>query len=98
MQLAEGIIILLITVLLYLSLYVILFDSNEAIPGGNIFSLFVVFITAILAGKLVELIKLPGLLGMLIAGILLRSVPGIKIIGDNIDPIWSSTLRLLFLK
>lgn len=31
--------------------------------------------------------------GMLIVGVLLRNVPGIKIVGESIDPKWSGHLR-----
>jgi hypothetical protein len=30
---------------------------------------------------------------MLLAGIALRSIPGVKIIGDSLNPSWSASLR-----
>ena len=41
-------------------------SKKDALPGGNIFALFVLVIGAMLGGFLVSLIKLPPLLGMLI--------------------------------
>jgi len=66
--------------------------GETALPGGNIFSLLVLFVLAQLAGDLVALVKLPPLLGMLCVGIALASIPGISI-GDAIDQNWSSCIR-----
>jgi NhaP-type Na+/H+ or K+/H+ antiporter len=44
-----------------------------------------------IGGFLVNLIRLPPLLGMMVAGIILRNVPGNLL--DPISPAWSSTLR-----
>ena len=42
-------------------------------------------------------LKLPYIIiivsGMLIVGVMLRNIPGIKIVGDSIDPKWSGALR-----
>jgi len=35
----------------------------------------------------------PRVSGMLIIGLLLRNIPGIKFVGENIDSKWGSTLR-----
>lgn len=67
--------------------------GDTALPGGNIFSLIVLFLVALIAGAAVTPLKLPPLLGMLVAGILLKSVPGLDFIGKNIDPDWSAILR-----
>ena len=69
--------------------------GKEALPGGNMFSLFILLVVASLAGFLVSkipFVTFPPLLGMLIAGFLLRNVPGISVAKD-IDKQWSSTLR-----
>lgn len=67
--------------------------GETALPGGNIFSLLVLFLVALLAGAAVTPLKLPPLLGMLVAGILLKSVPGLDYIGKNIDSDTSAILR-----
>ncbi|OWA52319.1 Mitochondrial sodium/hydrogen exchanger 9B2 [Hypsibius exemplaris] len=65
---------------------------EDALPGGNVFALFVLVIAAMLGGFLVSLIKLPPLLGMLIMGCLLRNIPVVNYAKD-ISPTWSSILR-----
>ncbi|XP_070000471.1 sodium/hydrogen exchanger 9B2-like isoform X3 [Penaeus vannamei] len=65
----------------------------SALPGGNIFSLMCLFCIAVLGGQLATLAKLPSLMGMLVVGIILSSVPGINYVGNNIDKEWSSALR-----
>ncbi|UYV75314.1 SLC9B2 [Cordylochernes scorpioides] len=64
----------------------------EALPGGNLFSLFVLLISCYLAGRLMTLISLPPLLGMLLMGCFLRNVPYVNF-AQNIDPKWASALR-----
>ncbi|XP_061197151.1 sodium/hydrogen exchanger 9B2-like [Saccostrea echinata] len=71
--------------------------GSEALPGGNFFSLIVLFVLCVICGRLISFANLPPLLGMLIAGVFLRNVPGIKIIGESIDPKWSGQLRKLAL-
>ena len=69
--------------------------GKEALPGGNTYSLFILLVTASFAGFLVSKIPyvtFPPLLGMLIAGFLLRNVPGISVAKD-INKQWSATLR-----
>ena len=65
------------------------------VTNGHFFSLFVLVTVSALGGFLVNLIKLPPLLGMMTAGFLLQNVPG-NLIG-HINPIWSSILRNLAL-
>ncbi|XP_036407743.1 sodium/hydrogen exchanger 9B2-like [Megalops cyprinoides] len=72
--------------------------GKECLPGGNLFGIVVLFICAICGGKLVGLIQFPTLppfpplLGMLLAGLLLRNIPVIN--GTvNIDVRWSAGLR-----
>ncbi|XP_076036682.1 sodium/hydrogen exchanger 9B2-like isoform X2 [Oratosquilla oratoria] len=62
-------------------------------PHGNIFALMVLFVLALVGGHIVSVVHLPPLLGMLLVGILLRSVPGVSVIGSSIDSDWSATLR-----
>ena len=73
--------------------------GQDALPGGNIFGILTVLVFSILGGKAVEYIpkmSLPPLLGMLIAGFLLRNVPHIDF-ASHIDKKWSSTLRSIAL-
>ncbi|XP_051041410.1 sodium/hydrogen exchanger 9B1 isoform X3 [Phodopus roborovskii] len=72
--------------------------GNEVLPGGNLFGLIIIFYSAFLGGKILELIRipvvppLPPLLGMLLAGFTIRNVP---IIYEfvRIPTTWSSALR-----
>ncbi|XP_051021671.1 sodium/hydrogen exchanger 9B2 [Acomys russatus] len=74
----------------------------ECLPGGNLFGIIILFYCAVAGGKLFGLIKfptlppLPPLLGMLLAGFLLRNVP---VISENvrIQHKWSSSLRSIAL-
>ncbi|XP_047741012.1 sodium/hydrogen exchanger 9B2-like [Hyalella azteca] len=77
------------------ALYAITGDA--AAPGGHIFSLLVVFVCSVMGGKVTEACGLPALLGMLLAGIALRSIPGVKIIGDSLNPSWSASIRKMAL-
>ncbi|XP_066952008.1 sodium/hydrogen exchanger 9B2-like isoform X3 [Macrobrachium rosenbergii] len=67
--------------------------GDKALPGGNFFSLIVLYIMAILGGEAVQLLGLPSLLGSLLVGIFFRSIPGLNVIGSNIDFQWSAALR-----
>ncbi|XP_028836079.1 sodium/hydrogen exchanger 9B2 isoform X1 [Denticeps clupeoides] len=70
----------------------------ECVPGGTVFGLVVLFLTAVCGGKLVALIQLPrlpalpALLGMLLAGLLLRNVPYVSD-AVYIQQKWSSSMR-----
>uniref|UniRef100_A0A8D0CDQ2 Cation/H+ exchanger transmembrane domain-containing protein n=1 Tax=Scleropages formosus TaxID=113540 RepID=A0A8D0CDQ2_SCLFO len=72
--------------------------EKECLPGGSLFGLVVLFLSAMVGGKLVALIRLPTLppfpplLGMLLAGVLLRNVP---VVTDAVfvEPRWSAALR-----
>uniref|UniRef100_A0A3Q1EV12 Sodium/hydrogen exchanger 9B2-like n=1 Tax=Acanthochromis polyacanthus TaxID=80966 RepID=A0A3Q1EV12_9TELE len=72
--------------------------GQECLPGGNLFGLVILFICSVLGGKLVGLIQLPTLppfpplLGMLLAGLVLRNVPYITD-AVFIDTHWSAALR-----
>ncbi|XP_034020167.1 sodium/hydrogen exchanger 9B2-like [Thalassophryne amazonica] len=70
----------------------------QCLPGGNLFGLVVLFTCAVLGGRLMGMIQLPTLppfpplLGMLLAGLLLRNVPYVTD-AVFIHPDWSSALR-----
>ncbi|RVE60949.1 hypothetical protein OJAV_G00186000 [Oryzias javanicus] len=72
--------------------------GEECLPGGNLFGIVVLFISSVLGGKLVGMIQLPTLppfpplLGMLLAGLLLRNVPYVTT-AVYIDTRWSAALR-----
>lgn len=69
--------------------------GQDALPGGNIYGLSILLAFASLAGFLVRVIpwlKLPSLLGMLIAGFVLKNVDGIDV-AEGIDNVWSLTIR-----
>lgn len=66
--------------------------SKDMLPYGNMFGLFILVVIALLAGYLVNLVKLAPLLGMLIAGAVLRNVAPINFT-KFVDPSWSSALR-----
>ena len=62
------------------------------IPNGHFFALIVLVVVSGVGGMLARVVRLPPLLGMMVAGFLLRNVPVIGIAGD-ISSVWSSTLR-----
>ena len=69
--------------------------GDDALPGGNVFSLIILLIVASLGGFVVSkipFVTLPPLLGMLITGFLFRNLPGISLT-KNIEKQWSTTLR-----
>ncbi len=61
-------------------------------PEGHFFALMILVVAASIGGMIARFFRLPPLLGMMIAGFLLRNLPVIGIAGD-ISPVWSSTLR-----
>uniref|UniRef100_A0A3P8XA90 Cation/H+ exchanger transmembrane domain-containing protein n=1 Tax=Esox lucius TaxID=8010 RepID=A0A3P8XA90_ESOLU len=72
--------------------------GKECYPGGNLFGIIILFLSAVCGGKLVGLIKFPTippfppLLGMLTAGLLLRNVPYVTDV-VHIEQAWSASLR-----
>ncbi|CAI5669728.1 unnamed protein product [Oreochromis niloticus] len=97
----RGLINLLITkVCLFALLFGVVWSitGKECLPGGNLFGIIILFICSMLGGKLVGMIQLPTLppfpplLGMLLAGLLLRNVPYITD-AIFIDTRWSAALR-----
>ncbi|XP_029986021.1 sodium/hydrogen exchanger 9B2-like isoform X2 [Sphaeramia orbicularis] len=97
----QGLLNLLITkVCLFMLLFGVVWSisGTQCLPGGNLFGIVVLFICSVLGGKLVGMIQLPTLppfpplLGMLLAGLLLRNVPYITD-AVFVDTHWSSALR-----
>ena len=66
-------------------------DSDGTPGSGRAFALAVLFAGAAVLGRLVPYAGLPPLLGMLLAGLLLRNVPGDLIAGFSDD--WASLLK-----
>ncbi|XP_055152848.1 sodium/hydrogen exchanger 9B2 isoform X3 [Symphalangus syndactylus] len=91
-----------VTVIVLLWAVVWSITGSECLPGGNLFGIVILFYCAIIGGKLLRLIKLPtlpplpSLLGMLLAGFLIRNIP---VINDNVQikHKWSSSLRSIAL-
>ena len=67
------------------------FGSVAQPPSGSVFLLISLVVLAILAGKCFQMIRLPPLLGMLLAGIVIKNIPGLVFQTDW--KLWSSTLR-----
>ncbi|GFT74194.1 hypothetical protein TNCV_4081191 [Trichonephila clavipes] len=64
----------------------------DALPGSELFALFILSVIAHIAGRVVCHIKLPPLIGMLITGFLFRNLPFIPFY-KNISIRWATTLR-----
>ncbi|XP_052812372.1 sodium/hydrogen exchanger 9B2-like isoform X2 [Mya arenaria] len=90
-RLATYIQFVTVCVCLWVVLYCL--TPSEALPGGNLYSLLALFVCCAVGGYLISFLHLPPLLGMLLVGVLLRNVPGVKFVGESIDPKWGSTLR-----
>ncbi|GAV01215.1 hypothetical protein RvY_11958-2 [Ramazzottius varieornatus] len=93
-KLAYNLTKVLVVTLLFLTFVAMLGD--EARPGGNFWGLLLVTICACVGEQIAKTIRLPGLLGMLVAGFLLQNVPGIRV-AAAIRPAWSSALRSIAL-
>ena len=89
-------IILILWAVLYSVLGDLALPTGETIPisveGGAVFTVILLLITAIIGGKLVQVVHLPPLLGMLLVGMLLANVPVVKTVG-RLDSNWSSVIR-----
>lgn len=91
-----------VTMLVLLWAVVWSITGSECLPGGNLFGIIILFYCAVIGGKLFGLIKLPTLpplpplLGMLLAGFLIKNIP---VINDNVQikHKWSSSLRSIAL-
>ncbi|KAM9699766.1 sodium/hydrogen exchanger 9B1 isoform 2-T2 [Dama dama] len=74
------------------------FSGPEVLPNGGLFGLLIIFYCALIGGKLLEIIKIPSvpkippLLGMLLAGFVVRNVPFLSDV-TYISNELSSTLR-----
>nr|CAI9698093.1 unnamed protein product [Rangifer tarandus platyrhynchus] len=74
------------------------FSGPEVLPNGGLFGLLIIFYCALIGGKLLEIIKVPSvpkippLLGMLLAGFVVRNVPFLSDV-TYISNELSSTLR-----
>ncbi|XP_042557591.1 sodium/hydrogen exchanger 9B2 isoform X2 [Dipodomys spectabilis] len=97
-----GRVITTVTMVVLLWAVVWSITGSECLPGGNLFGILILFYCAVIGGKLFSLIKLPTLpplpplLGMLLAGFLIRNIP---VISDNVQikHDWSSSLRSIAL-
>ncbi|GFR63527.1 mitochondrial sodium/hydrogen exchanger 9B2-like [Elysia marginata] len=70
--------------------------GNAALPGGNLFSLAILFVACWCGGYVVGLMHLPPLLGMLLVGAVLGNVEGVDFARD-IYQSWSSGCRQIAL-
>ncbi|XP_076458394.1 sodium/hydrogen exchanger 9B2-like [Babylonia areolata] len=70
--------------------------DEDALPGGNLFALLMLFFFCWCGGYLMNLCRLPPLLGMLIVGGILGNVPGVDIAKD-IHQDWGSGCRQIAL-
>ncbi|XP_037084502.1 sodium/hydrogen exchanger 9B2-like [Pollicipes pollicipes] len=86
---------LLVAVLVTLALWALAVSlaDKEALPGGQIFGVLCVVVLSLAAGWLVERLRLPPLLGMLIMGIVLANVPGLSGVATAVKESTSSLLR-----
>ncbi|RXN08477.1 mitochondrial sodium hydrogen exchanger 9B2-like protein [Labeo rohita] len=72
--------------------------GSACLPGQNLFGLVILLLSAVCGGKLISVFRLPrtppipALLGMLLAGVVLRNVPYITD-AVYIDQNWSAALR-----
>ncbi|XP_062598596.1 sodium/hydrogen exchanger 9B2-like [Saccostrea cucullata] len=71
--------------------------DQSALPGGHLFSLIILFVSAVSGGYIFSLIRLPPLLGMILAGFGLSNLPVVCLVGQNVTPIWSGALRRIAL-
>ncbi|XP_039206624.1 sodium/hydrogen exchanger 9B2-like [Crotalus tigris] len=76
--------------------------THESLPGGSLFGFLFLYLFAVIGGKIMGLIKFPGLpplpplLGMLLVGFLLRNIPLLTdIVLINVK--WGATLRSIAL-
>lgn len=77
--LSAAVILLLLWGLLYTLV------KQEAAPGGGLFQLIVLVLLGYIGGQIVKLAKLPPLLGMLITGIILKTIGFFKVSGVYVN-------------
>uniref|UniRef100_A0A2C9K2F1 Cation/H+ exchanger transmembrane domain-containing protein n=1 Tax=Biomphalaria glabrata TaxID=6526 RepID=A0A2C9K2F1_BIOGL len=93
-RMGAVIFIVLVTGSIWATLFSV--TGEEALPGGNLFALLVLFVACWSGGYVARLIRLPPLLGMLIVGGVLGNVPYINLARD-IHSSWVFTLRQIAL-
>jgi len=69
---------------------------DVTVQGGSLFALLVLLLVSWVAGWLVQLVRLPQLLGMLLTGIVLANTPGLEA-AAALDPAWSAAVRSMAL-
>ncbi|KAG2484030.1 hypothetical protein HYH03_017120 [Edaphochlamys debaryana] len=83
----------LLVAIIYCALYLAIGDS--LLPGGNAWSVLLIFGSSHLGGAIAGVIGLPPLLGMLLAGLFLRNAtPGLV---SGLPRSWSATFRAMAL-
>mmetsp|Transcript_1387 Transcript_1387/g.3751 ORF Transcript_1387/g.3751 Transcript_1387/m.3751 type:complete len:522 (-) Transcript_1387:104-1669(-) len=90
----NGLTELVLLAMAFASLFFI--TGDDGAPEGHLFALLCTYAAAVIGGRLVAALqlKLPPLLGMLIAGFALRNLPYIgERVGEEILPDWSSAIR-----
>ncbi|XP_072480355.1 sodium/hydrogen exchanger 9B1 isoform X2 [Notamacropus eugenii] len=87
-----------VVLLAFLWIVIWSYVGKEVYPGGSLFGMLVIFNFALLGGRLIQFIKIPSvpplppLLGMLLAGFVVRNTPIIRDYAQ-ISQVWSSYLR-----
>jgi len=72
-----------------------LVTGDDGAPGGPLFALLVIYVTAYAGGNVTGRCGLPPLLGMLVVGLVLRNAPVLgEHVGSQVDPRISSAIRL----
>ena len=86
------------TILLTLSLYLACLATTQSLslPTGPLFSIFLLVVLALAAGELMQLARIPPMLGMLLVGIALSNVPTVKEM-TVLEPQISSDLKTVAL-
>mmetsp|Transcript_10676 Transcript_10676/g.18296 ORF Transcript_10676/g.18296 Transcript_10676/m.18296 type:complete len:575 (+) Transcript_10676:385-2109(+) len=82
---------LLLMALSYGVLVVLL--GNDALPGASLFALLLCWACAIILGVVFHVLRLPALLGWLLAGMILRNVPGNIL--EGLKSSWMGVIRAI---
>ncbi|GLC68141.1 hypothetical protein PLESTF_000652900 [Pleodorina starrii] len=83
----------ILVALIYCALYLAV--GPDLLPGGNAWSTLLIFLASHVGGAICGALGLPPLLGMLLAGLLLRNATPSLVAG--LPPSWSATFRALAL-
>jgi len=70
----------------------LLIVGEELLPYSPGFAVFILFVTSHFLGWVASMVRLPPLLGMLLAGVLLKNLPGDPVQG--LTETWSATIRV----